>query len=116
MRKRTERRKKGLVIDRRDSSIRGSFINLFITMAFMVLIMIGAFVREVRENLVAMSPLIVPFYAISFGVWRAGRYFDAKLKGGCEDEMVDNWGSDSPSIDDRDVSIRSEESVRSYSP
>lgn len=65
---------KNFAWDKKDKTIRGSFVNLQMTIIIMVLICIGAFVKEVRENLVAMTTLISSVFGISFTVWTYGKY------------------------------------------
>jgi len=66
--------------DDKDKTIRGSFINLVLTAILMTLIIIGAFNDGVAARLVKLTELITFVFVISFGGWRAGKYFTEKNK------------------------------------
>ena len=72
-----------------DGSIRGSFINMCLTLLFAVVIAFGAFCKEVSDNLKNMETLMLGFYAISFGIWAGKKVYERKL-GMCEgnDDVV----------------------------
>ena len=53
----------------RTKSIRGSFVNLFLTVSIMVLIIFGAFWDSVADNLNKMAVLIGGFFTASIGIW-----------------------------------------------
>jgi uncharacterized membrane protein len=55
--------------DEKEKSIRGSFINLSITILYMVLIITGSFVSFVAANLREMETLLIGVFVSSFGLW-----------------------------------------------
>ena len=50
-------------------SIRGSSVNLVITITIIVLVVCGAFSAEVADNLSKMATLIIAFFGSSMGIW-----------------------------------------------
>jgi uncharacterized membrane protein YiaA len=62
---------KNLLWDAADQTIRGSFINMIVTLVTLSLICVGCFNTSVAANLDKMSTLILGFFGISFGVWAA---------------------------------------------
>jgi len=73
-----------------DSSMRGSFINMVISLGILICIVYGAFSTRVAENLQKMETLIIGFYAISFGVWSGKKYLEKRL--GCPEATTDGNG------------------------
>jgi len=67
------------VIFNEDQSIRGSFINMGLTLMFAVLICYGAFRKEVAENLRSMDTLMLGVYGISFGGWVGKKVLEKKF-------------------------------------
>jgi hypothetical protein len=55
----------------KDKSIRGSFVNLFLTFSLLALIFIAIIVanKEVINGIKELQSLIIWFYGISFGLW-----------------------------------------------
>jgi len=64
--------------DKKNQTIRGSSINLLITLVILLLIVIGAFSESVANNLEKLAVLIAAFFSASFGVWSAKKYFEGK--------------------------------------
>jgi len=62
---------KNLLWDTKDQTIRGSFINMIVTLVILSLVCVGAFNTSIAANLDKMCPLILGFFGISFGVWAA---------------------------------------------
>ena len=60
---------KTLIWNKKENSIRGSFVNLVITMTILLLISIGAFNDAVAKRLVDMAALIIGFFASTMGIW-----------------------------------------------
>lgn len=52
-----------------DQSLRGSFINIALTLFYVGLIICGAIWERVAENLREMETFLIGFYLVSFGVW-----------------------------------------------
>lgn len=52
-----------------DQSIRGSFINISLTIFYMLIIIAGMIWNRVAENLKQMETFLIGFYLVSFGVW-----------------------------------------------
>lgn len=69
---------KTAIWDDKDKTIRGWFICLIITMAILILIIIGAFDDAVAERLERMDALIGTFFAATFAVWRIGKAIEYK--------------------------------------
>ena len=61
---------KNFIWNSEDQCIRGSFVNLLITLTILGLIVAGAFVKDICNNLVSLSTLIIGFFTVSFGVWQ----------------------------------------------
>jgi len=59
-----------LIWDSTEKTIRGSFVNLVITFAILILICIGCYNKEFGLNLKELSSLIIGFFTVSFGVWK----------------------------------------------
>jgi len=60
---------KNLLWNKEKQSIRGSFVNLTITLTILILITIGAFVPTVAANLEKLAILITGFFTMSMGIW-----------------------------------------------
>jgi len=60
---------KNLLWNKEEQSIRGSFVNLTITLTILILIAIGAFVLTVAANLEKLAILITGFFTMSMGIW-----------------------------------------------
>ena len=60
---------KNLLWNKEEQSIRGSFVNLTITLTILILITIGAFVPSVAANLEKLAILITGFFTMSMGIW-----------------------------------------------
>jgi len=69
---------KGLIINHKTITIRGSFINMLFTMELMGLYVASAANSTVASNVKMIAEPLVATYAISFGVWRTAKYFDDK--------------------------------------
>jgi hypothetical protein len=52
-----------------DQSIRGSFINIALTIFYMIIIICGMVWTRVSGNLKEMETFLIGFYLVSFGVW-----------------------------------------------
>ena len=52
-----------------EKSIRGSFVNLLITITILLLIVVGAFIPSVAANLEKLAILITGFFTMSMGIW-----------------------------------------------
>lgn len=60
---------KNLIWNAEEKSVRGSFVNLTITLTILCLIVIGAFVQTVAANLEKLAILITGFFSMSMGIW-----------------------------------------------
>jgi hypothetical protein len=60
-----------LIWDSESKSIRGSFVNLIITIAILFIICYACFDAKVAENVNKLTSLIIGFFTVSFGVWKA---------------------------------------------
>ena len=60
---------KNLFWDKEEKTVRGSFVNLTITLTILILIAIGAFVPTVAANLEKLAILITGFFTMSMGIW-----------------------------------------------
>ncbi len=52
-----------------DQSVRGSFINIALTIIYVLIIVSGMIWSRVAENLKEMETFLIGFYLVSFGVW-----------------------------------------------
>lgn len=64
---------KNLSFDYENNIVRGSFVNLLATFVIIVLFCVGAFNKDVDDNLKEMSTLILGFFGVSFSVWTYGK-------------------------------------------
>ncbi len=71
---------KRFIIDEPTGGIKGSFINLCITVGVGSLIAIGAFRADVADNLKTMETLIIGFFTASFGIWAGKKVFEMKTE------------------------------------
>lgn len=55
--------------NKKEQTVRGSFVNLTITLTILILIAIGAFVPTVAANLEKLAILITGFFTMSMGIW-----------------------------------------------
>jgi hypothetical protein len=55
----------------KDKSIRGSFVNLFLTFSLLALIFVSIIIanKEIISGIKELQGLIIWFYGISFGLW-----------------------------------------------
>lgn len=61
-----------MIWDKESKTIRGSFVNLIITVSILILITYGAlFSKDVCDRLISMTSLIIGFFTASFGIWDA---------------------------------------------
>jgi hypothetical protein len=60
---------KNLFWNEEDQTVRGSFVNLLITLTILALIAVGSFVPSVAQNLEKMGVLIIGFFTMSMGIW-----------------------------------------------
>ena len=61
--------KVNLIWDTEAQSIRGSFVNLMISMTILSLVAVGAFNDDVALRLEKLSALIIGFFTASMGIW-----------------------------------------------
>lgn len=60
---------KKLFWNEEEKTVRGSFVNLLITITILLLIVVGAFVPAVATNLEKLAILITGFFTMSMGIW-----------------------------------------------
>lgn len=60
---------KNLFWNAEEKTVRGSAVNLIITLTILTLIVIGAFVSTVAANLEKLAILITGFFTMSMGIW-----------------------------------------------
>lgn len=60
---------KNIFWNNEEKTIRGSFVNLLITLSILGLIIVGAFVPSVAANLEKLAILITGFFTMSMGLW-----------------------------------------------
>ena len=71
---------KRLAVNEPTGDIKGSFVNLGITIGVGALILIGAFRADVAANLKTMETLIIGFFTASFGIWAGKKVFEMKTE------------------------------------
>lgn len=54
-----------------DGTVSGAFINVFITLTYLVLIVAGIFDEKIADSLVRLKDLMEWFFTASFGIWSA---------------------------------------------
>lgn len=67
-----------MIWNKEEQSVRGSFVNLLITMTILALIVVGAFVPSVALNLEKLAILITGFFSMSMGIWAYRKVQEAK--------------------------------------
>lgn len=60
---------KNWVWNKEDQTVRGSFVNIAITILYLCFIGIGMAWSRVAENLKQMETFLIGFYLVSFGTW-----------------------------------------------
>lgn len=65
---------KNLIWNAEEKTVRGSAVNLLITLTILMLIVIGAFVPTVAANLEKLAILITGFFTMSMGIWAVKKY------------------------------------------
>jgi hypothetical protein len=55
--------------DDEQKSLRGSFVNMAITLIYAILISLGTVFSQVAENLAKMETFLIGFFAVSFSIW-----------------------------------------------
>lgn len=52
-----------------DGTVSGSFINMLITMIYLVLIVLAVFVPTIADSIVRLKDVMMWFFTASFGIW-----------------------------------------------
>jgi len=69
---------KTLIWNKKENSIRGSFVNLMITAVIILLIIIGAFNDDVADRLSNMATLIIGFFTSTMGIWAYRKHTECR--------------------------------------
>ncbi len=71
--------KLNLIWDDEEKTIRGSFINMFLTFSLLFLIIFAVFSGDelMVKNIKELQGLIVWFYGLSFGLWSGKRVVES---------------------------------------
>lgn len=71
--------KTNLLWDEEAKSIRGSFVNLFLTFSLMILIFAAVIIgsEKMVNSIKELQGLIVWFYGISYGVWSGKKVIES---------------------------------------
>lgn len=77
---------KSLIWDKENQSIRGSFVNLILTMSILGMIIAGCTSDAVMLRVEKLSTLILGFFATSLGVWSYKKIQEGKQAG--TDEQI----------------------------
>ena len=59
------------ILDREEKKVKGSFINLILTISYFVLGIWCFFNKEVADRTIMMAPFLTWFFVASFGIWQA---------------------------------------------
>lgn len=59
--------------DSEDKSIRGSFINVILTLNLLIMLWIGIINDAASVRLERMTPLMIAIFGTSFGVWKIAK-------------------------------------------
>ena len=62
-------KKKSFAWDYEENSIRGSFVNILMTFAYLVIIAISMIFSSISRNVAEITSFLIGFYLVSFGVW-----------------------------------------------
>jgi hypothetical protein len=62
-------KKKSFTWDYEENSIRGSFVNILLTVAYLVIAGLSLVFETVAKNVAQASTFLIGFYLVSFGVW-----------------------------------------------
>ena len=85
-----ERKSKiNLLWDADSQSIRGSFVNLLISMAILFCIVVGAFNDAVALRLEKLSTLIIGFFTMSMGIWSYKQVQEKAAEAKVEEKRVE---------------------------
>jgi uncharacterized membrane protein YoaK (UPF0700 family) len=60
---------KKMIWDDEGKSVRGNFINFFITFVYVTIIILGCIFDRIAANIEKMATFLIGFFAISFSVW-----------------------------------------------
>ncbi len=84
------------ILDKKEKTIRGGFINALITFTFLILIICGIIDKEIRQGILALQHIMIWFFSASFGIWSVKKtveyVVDAKSL-----KITDNTGTDTTS-------------------
>jgi predicted transporter len=69
---------KSLFWDKENQSIRGSFVNLILTLTILGMIVAGTTSDEIMNRVEKLSTLILGFFATSIGVWTYKKIAEGK--------------------------------------
>lgn len=72
---------KNLFWDKENNSIRGSFVNLVLTMTILGMIVAGCTSDAVMLRVEKLSTLILGFFATSIGIWSYKKIAEGKQAG-----------------------------------
>jgi len=87
--KKDKKPKINLIWDTEAQSIRGSFVNLTISMAILFCIVIGAFNDAVALRLEKLSTLIIGFFTMSMGIWSYKQVQEKAAEAKVEEKRVE---------------------------
>jgi hypothetical protein len=76
--------------DETEKTIRGSFINLMITIIYLGLIITGSFVSLIASNLKEMETLLIGIFVSSIGLWAGKKSIEFVKKMGIENILSKN--------------------------
>ena len=75
-------KRKNFFWDFDEASVRGSFVNLLITVTYLVLIVLSCLFRVVAINVRDIAPFLIGFFGISISVWAGKKAFEySKMNG-----------------------------------
>jgi len=75
---------RGLWYSEEEKTIRGSFINMSITVIYVGLIITGSFLATVATNLKEMETLLIGFFVASLGIWSGKKAVEFAKKFGLD--------------------------------
>lgn len=75
--------------DMESKSIRGSFVNLLISLTILFLIAVGAFNDAVALRLEKLSTLIIGFFTMSMGIWSYKQVQEKAAEAKVEEKRVE---------------------------
>ena len=83
-------KKKSFAWDYENNTIRGSFVNVAITVIYLIIIGVSMVFYTIAKNVSEISSFLIGFYLVSFGVWATKKTIE--IVKGAKTIMPDRYG------------------------